>query len=506
MSVSGLLPSSQHAALLTVEQMSAVDAAAARAGVPTLELMENAGRAVAREVMAIHEDRKGLVVVLCGPGNNGGDGFVVARLLRQGGYRVRLACCVDVTVLRGDALVNAHRWQVLQEPVVPLTDECLDGAALVVDAMFGAGLSRPVDGDVLACIRKINDRSIKCIAVDVPSGVAGNSGEILGDAPRCLSTVTFFRPKPAHFLYPAKAYCGALRVADIGLTPQHEAGLLCQTFLNGTAVWALPRPSWSDHKYSRGHVLIFGSAAMSGAARLAMRGARRIGAGLVTAAVPASALAVYGSDAPGALQVPWDSEDDALKALQDAHRTVVVIGPGLPADDETRRLVLMALRQGQRTIVLDAGGLSAFADHPDVLFAAIQSSAGQVVLTPHEGEFKRLFSSLAGSRLDRSRQAAVLSGACVLLKGADTLVARPDGAVVITPQASPYLATAGSGDVLAGFIAGLAAQGMSAFSATAAGAWLHAEAGRQLGPGLIAEDLPECLPTVLRRLLVETTL
>lgn len=497
-----------HAALLSVPQMYQADAWAIEHGTPSLELMEAAGMAVAQEaILALKaEPKHTLIVVLCGTGNNGGDGFVAARVLHQQGYTVRLALAGDVAGLKGDALINAQRWQACGGGVSALAPDLLEGAGLVIDALFGAGLNRPLEGNALACVRVINERSLKCLAVDVPSGVDGNTGAILGDCPRCFATITFFRPKVGHALYPAKAFCGHIRVADIGIKADAVVTLGVKVFLNGTALWSLPQPHWSDHKYSRGHVLVFGGHAMSGAARLALRAARRVGAGLATACVPSEAFPLYAADAPGVLLMPWDTDSDIRSVLSGPRKNSYVIGPGLPANEATRRVVLEALTAESRTIVLDAGALTAFTGRLEELTTAIIKYNGTVVLTPHDGEYQRLFGSESGDRLHRAHFAAQQTGAVVLLKGADTVVASPDGYAGITVQAPPYLATAGSGDVLAGLIAGLAAQGMDGFTAALAGAWLHAEAGRAAGPGLIAEDLPECLPMILRRLHMTTSL
>ncbi|MFA7430550.1 MAG: NAD(P)H-hydrate dehydratase [Rhodospirillaceae bacterium] len=480
-----LPPTAPLAAVLTVEQMYAADRAAGPSG---LALMEAAGMAVALE--ARRHLPRGRIAVLCGPGNNGGDGFVAARYLARAGWAVRVALLGDRAALKGDAAVNAARWRGPVESLDPLV---LDGCTGVVDALFGAGLARPLDGVAAEVVQAINARRLPCLAVDVPSGVNGDTGAVEGDAPWCTATVTFFRPKPGHLLQPGRARMGHLVVADIGIPDGVLEGIAPRCYVNGPALWNLPVPGPADHKYTRGHAVVIGGERMTGAGRLAARAARRAGAGLVTVAAPTSVLALYAADAPGVLT--WPVEDFA-GLLADGRRNAVLLGPGGGAGEALRQHVLAVLGTG-RACVLDADALTSFADQPEALFAAI---AGPVVMTPHEGEFTRLFGQLAGSRLDRARAAAARSGAVVLLKGPDTVIVAPDGTAAITANAPPDLATAGSGDVLAGIILGLLAQGMEAFSAAAAGAWLHAGAGRAAGPGLIAEDLPEVLPAVVNRL------
>lgn len=497
-----LPPSAARAAVLTVEQMYEADRRTIAGGRSGVALMEAAGLAVAQEALRWlarlpggRPGQRGPVVVLCGPGNNGGDGFVAARILARRGYPVRLALSGDRAALSGDAAVMADRWTGAVEPLDPAL---LDRAVLVIDALYGAGLSRPVDGVAAVVINRINALGLPCIAVDVPSGVQGDTGAVLGCAPQCVATVTFFRPKPGHYLYPGRQARGALVVADIGIPDAVLAEIAPQTFLNGPALWTLPQPDWQDHKYARGHLVVLGGAEMTGAARLVARAARRSGAGLVTVAAPEDSAAVYAADAPGTLVVPLAERGRYRALLDDLRRTVYILGPGGGVGKKLRRRVLATLEAG-RHCVLDADALTSFAGEADTLFSAIAAAAGQVVLTPHDGEFMRLFEA-DGSRLHRARQAAARSGAVVLLKGADTVVAAPDGTACITANAGPDLATAGSGDSLAGIIGGLLAQGLDGFSAAAAGAWLHAEAGRRLGPGLIAEDIAEALPEILERL------
>ena len=478
-------------AVLEVAEMYAADKAAADAGVDSLVLMEAAGTAVVRVIEARWQRRP--VTVLCGPGNNGGDGFVVARLLAEKGWHITVGLLGAAESLKGDAAVNAQRWNAIGN-ILPLAADLLAGDPLVVDALFGAGLSRGLEGAARTIVTAINDRRLSCIAVDVPSGVHGDSGEVLGDggAARCAVTVTFFRPKPAHFLYPARDLMGELVVADIGIPVKVLAPIHPRTAHNTPALWDLPQRKWSDHKYDRGYAVVIGGDVMTGASRLAARAARRAGAGLLRMAVPESVVALYAADAPGAFVQALETEADLDELLADTRRNGVLIGPGAGVGAVTRARVLKILGTG-KAAVLDADAITSFEDDPETLLEAIAAAKGAVVLTPHDGEFRRLFKDSAGSRLARARTAAAASRAIVVLKGADTVVAAPDGRAAIASNAPPWLATGGSGDVLAGFILGLLVQKMPPWSAACAGVWLHGEAGRRAGRGLIAEDLPEAL-------------
>ncbi|MGH7039702.1 MAG: NAD(P)H-hydrate dehydratase [Stellaceae bacterium] len=474
-------------ALLTPSEMAAVDRVSVAAGVPEASLMENAGRAVA-DAIRQRWPRPRPVTVLCGPGNNGGDGFVAARHLAASGWAVRVGLFGERDRLAGTAAHHAGLWQGAVEPASPAL---LDGAELIVDALFGAGLKRAVAGDAKRLVAAMSNSDAPIVAVDVPSGLDGATGEIRGIAAQADLTVTFFRKKPGHLLLPGRELCGDIVCAEIGMPP----GVLGKprTFENGPALWLddfrWPKPG--EHKYSRGHVLVAGGARMTGAARLAARAAARVGAGLVTLAAPKAVWPVYAASLTGTIVVP----DAFAKLLTDERRNAMLVGPGAGVIDTTRRNALAALATG-RAVVLDADALTAFAGTTKTLFAAIK---GPTVLTPHEGEFIRLF-KFEGDKIARARAAAKLSGATILLKGSDTVVASPDGRAAINANAPPDLATAGSGDVLSGMIVGLLAQGMESFRAANAAAWLHGEAARQFGPGLVAEDLVETLPTVLSRL------
>ncbi len=479
--------------VLTIEQMGEADRLAVAGGVPSLVLMENAGRAVAEEIVARWSTRA--TAVLCGPGNNGGDGYVVARHLLERGWNVWAETLVDPVFLTGDAAEMFRRWPGETRPVTRARS-----AELVVDAMFGAGLSRPLDHNALTIALSLNQSELPVVAVDVPSGLHGNLGRSLGNA--CVEanlTVTFFRKKPGHILFPGRALCGETVLRDIGIPESVLNSIDVQIFENVRALWRepFPWPRADGHKYKRGSTLIVsGPAHATGAARLAARGALRIGSGLVSVASPLDAVAVNAAHLTAIMVKPFANAAGLSELLNDKRMNVVAIGPGLGIDAPAAELVRTAL-QSKAAIVLDADGLTCL---PGLLRSG-GKLRGDCVLTPHEGEFERLFPGLlksAPSRLGAARDAAAQAGCVVVLKGPDTIIAHADGRTAINTNAPPTLATAGAGDVLAGFVAGLLAQGMMPFEAACAGVWLHGEAARNFGPGLIAEDLPEILPAVLK--------
>ena len=470
--------------ILSAARMRRADAAAIAAGTPGIALMENAAAAVVRAVRARWTPRPALA--LCGPGNNGGDGFAAAAELARAGWPVAVALLGARERLRGDAAIVARRWP---GPVEPLAPAALAGRALVVDALFGAGLSRPVSGAAAETLAAVAASGVPVAAVDTPSGVDGDTGAVLGAAAPAAVTVTFCRPKPAHLLAPGRLLCGAVEVADIGIGPAIVADIGHDALVNRPDEWRarLPRPAPDGHKYRRGHAAVLGGARFAGAARLAVRAALRAGAGLVTIAAPPAAGAV-----PDAVMTR--PPEDWRELLADPRINVLLIGPGAGVGAETRARVLEVLAAG-KAAVLDADALTSFAADPAALFAAVRGRP--CVLTPHDGEYARLFAA-RGDRLARARAAAAESGATVLLKGPECVVAAPDGRAVIGVDGPPELATAGTGDVLAGIVAGLAAAGAAPFDAACMAAWLHGTAARAgPGPGFVADDLPDRLPAAL---------
>jgi NAD(P)H-hydrate epimerase len=480
-------------ALLTNEEMRRADAMAIEGGVAGAQLMERAGQAVAQAIEA--RWRRQRVLVLAGPGNNGGDGYVAARLMRERGWPVAVAAIAD-TLADTAAATARQRWG---GPVRKAAVGDLEACDIVVDAMFGAGLGRPLEGIALELVETINASHLPVVAVDVPSGVGGDDGAVRGAAPQASLTVTFFRAKPGHWLLPGRSLCGELAVADIGIPASVLDAIKPKLHRNDPALWRdlLYWPRLDDHKYRRGHLLVFGGE-MTGAGRLAVRGARRSGAGMVTVAADPAVLALYAADQPGAIAVPTPAPEALAKLVASRRVAAMLIGPGAGVGGATKRLALAAL-SAERSVLLDADALSVFAGDVERLAQAIK---GPVVLTPHEGEFARLFPDLppARGKVARAREAAKRLGAVVVFKGADSVVAAPDGRALINGNASGWLASAGTGDVLAGLVAGLLAQGMAPFEAAAAGVWMHGAAAATAGPGLIAEDLPERLPEIWRAL------
>jgi ADP-dependent NAD(P)H-hydrate dehydratase / NAD(P)H-hydrate epimerase len=491
--------------LLSNAEMGEADRLTIAGGVAGLTLMENAGRAVAQAVSA-RQSHGSRVVVLAGPGNNGGDGFVAARLLVEQGYAVKALLAGALDKLTGDAAAAAKAWD---RGIAPANPDELAGADIVIDALFGAGLDRPVSGSAQAMIEAVNAQTAPVIAVDLPSGINGTTGAVMGTAINAEQTVTFFRKKVGHVLMPGRAHCGDVSVIPIGIPDTVLARISPRNFENLAALWRgkFRAPRAEGHKYDRGHaVVVSGPSWSTGAARLAARGALRAGAGLVTIASPREALAVNAATNLAIMVRPVDGAAELARFLGDPRLNALAIGPGLGVSEATCELVLAAL-DGQRAVVLDADAITSFTQSPRQLAAAIKDrSEKATILTPHEGEFSRYFHALdvntkAGSKLERARLAAALMGAVVVLKGPDTVVAAPDGRASIATNAPAFLATAGAGDVLTGITAGLAAQGMPAFEAASAAVWLHGEAACAFGIGLIAEDLPEQLPKVYRRLL-----
>lgn len=524
--------------LLTSAQMRAIEQAAIAAGQVTgLELMERAGAGV---VEAVLDEWPGLAegprkaVVLCGPGNNGGDGFVIARLLHGRDWTVDVYVLGDPDRLPPDALANFLRWTALGA-VHPFPQNRPDpwGADLIVDAGFGTGLSRPLDEALMAAfLGCLPEGDLKAagdpphvIAVDIPTGLSADTGALCPAAVSADLTVTFHSPKLGHYLDRGPEFCGKLKIVDIGIDrnranetghnrvgvdPLPHVGLIDRVHPGLLGKWTIA----SAHKYSHGHALIMtGGAGRTGAARLAARGALRIGAGLVTLGVPGSAQMECATQVTAVMLRRVDDAGALAQVLQDSRFNALCLGPGLGLD-RARDLVPAALRAGhQPGVVLDADALTAFQDEPDALFAQLHT---RCVLTPHGGEFARLFPDLAArlvapsnsgpaySKVDATRDAAARAGCVVLFKGPDTVIAAPDGRAfvhaAVYDRCAPWLATAGAGDVLAGFITGLMARGCDPVQAATLAAWLHVDCARAFGPGLIAEDLPETLPQVLRAL------
>lgn len=475
-------------ALLDTASARAIDKAAIAAGIPEIELMERAGAAATAAILSHWGERPALV--LTGPGNNGGDGFVIARLLSEAGWPVRVAGMKQRDQLSGAAALAAARWTGVIEDLKP---EALAGAELVVDALFGIGLGRPLDGVVRAVVEAVNDGSAPVVAVDIASGVDSDSGAILGVAIEAELTVTFFRRKPGHLLLPGRDLAGEIVVSDLGVADSIYASIPAAIFANAPELWrdAFPWPTAGSHKYTRGHAVVLGGTRMTGAARLAAHAAQRVGAGLVTIAADPSVVSLYAAWRADLLISAVATPQDFVDLLSDKRLNAVLLGPGSGADARLTAAIGAALDAGV-SLVLDADAMRILAE-PNGLLKRLN---GRVLMTPHEGEFQRVFGAPA-PRLPAALKAAAQTGATVLLKGSDTVVATPDGKVVINSGAPPELATAGSGDVLAGLAVGLLANRLSPTLAALIACWLHGKAAALFGPGLVAGDLPETIPSAL---------
>ncbi len=527
--------------LLTAAQMRAIEQAAIESGEVTgLELMERAGRGV---VEAVFEEWPELAqtphmaVVLCGPGNNGGDGFVVARLLKEWGWEVEVFLYGDPEKLPPDAKVNYERWSALSA-VFPMRDFDIEnyvprlveeaGKTWIFDALFGTGLTRPIDRELASFLGPLKELPLGArpgvVSIDIPSGVCADSGKILDISLPSEMTVTFHLPKRGHYLSSAANSTFSVHEVDIGLKKKFPHPIDGVSLLEDDDIGMgafvrcgkdrTPQNALPSHKFSHGHALVLsGGSGKSGAARLAARGALRVGAGLVTLGVPPSAQMEVASQITALMLQRVEGADGLAGVLEDERINALCLGPGL-GGERARELVPVALGGVKpRPTVLDADALTAYVEEPEALFAMLHEHC---VLTPHGGEFARLFPDIAEklnatpakgpaySKVDATREAAKRAGCTVLLKGPDTVIAAPDGRCSINSahyeRSAPWLATAGSGDVLAGFISGLLARGFNPMQAAETAAWLHVECARSFGPGLIAEDLPEELPKVFRAL------
>lgn len=489
--------------LLTPDEMGRADALAiGRGPLSGIELMRNAGRAAAREILDRFADAE-CVSILCGPGNNGGDGYVIARELKRAGIPVSVFTLAQAKPGTDAALVAEE----YNGDVSPMAAFSPSAGGLLVDALFGAGLTRSVDGPALEAIRKTKEAGCRVVAVDLPSGLSGDSGAVLGDACPADLTVAFFRKKPGHLLYPGRILCGELAVADIGIRSDILADIGPSCFENLPKLWidVLPTPSADAHKYSRGAVGVFsGGPASTGAARLSAEAAQRAGAGAVTVYSPANALLVNANHLTSIMLSKLDAADELAEMLKSSRNKAFVLGPGFGIGEKVCEfaLAVLSVKENPPHLVLDADGLTSLAENPATLFDRPGNDRQSLVLTPHEGEFARLFPDHAAdpalSKLDRARAAAKQASATVIYKGPDTVVASPDGRAAINTNGTPWLATAGSGDVLAGITAALLAQGMPAFEAACASVWMHAESGQLVGRSAIAEDLVDRLPCVYR--------
>ncbi|CDN54107.1 Carbohydrate kinase, YjeF related protein [Neorhizobium galegae bv. officinalis bv. officinalis str. HAMBI 1141] len=475
--------------LLTPDEMTAADAASARSGIPSFDLMDRAGRAISAAALR-HFPGALRFVALCGPGNNGGDGYVAARALAEAGATVDVHHLGDPRTLKGDARRARDLCGLPSKPLEAYQPRTGD---VVVDALFGAGLTRNVPDIVAEVIREVGEAGISVLAVDLPSGLCGRRGVPLGAAFQAAHTVTFMTRKPGHLLLPGRSLCGDVEVFDIGIPARIIREVAGRTKENCPELWRglLIEPGSETHKYRRGHLAVFsGEAGKTGAARLSATAGLRAGAGLVTVGSPEDAMPVNAASLTAIMLHRVDTVKDLENWLRTAKLAAFVLGPGFGIGKKAREFAL-ALKD--RPLVLDADGITSFKEKPSDLFDAFAGGEPHLVLTPHEGEFARLFPDIAAddnlSKVEKAVAASARAHAAIVYKGADTVIASPDGRAYINTNGPPWLATAGSGDVLAGMIGALLAQGMTAFEAAAAGVYLHGEAGKRAGRGMTAEDL-----------------
>lgn len=494
--------------ILTPLQMSELDRLAiARGPFDEDALLQRAGNAVAATTLSRFAGCRS-VSVLCGPGNNGGDGYVAARVLAEAGVSVDLFA----NERPRDGSAAARAAQACSGGVRPISEFTVRDDVLVVDALYGAGLSRPLSSNILSLIDAVDSSNASVLAVDLPSGLSGETGKMLGGAFKADVTVTFVRKKPAHLLFPGRSLCGEVVVADIGIPDALVSEMKPNCFENGPRLWlsAFPSPAIDVHKYSRGHVAVrSGNSAATGAARLSAGAAARAGAGAVTLLSPGDALAENAAHLTSIMLHKANGLAELREFFERRKPAALVFGPGLEPDKATSDLALELLdaSPNPKHLVFDAGALSALGLHGKGQWCS-KEGGPSLVLTPHEAEFRRLFPDIAEnnalSKLEMTRNAAVRSNATVIFKGPDTVIAAPDGRAAINTNGTPLLATAGSGDVLSGIVAGLLAQGMPSFEACCAAVWMHAQAARHFGPGLVADDLADALLPVLRELFAQS--
>ena len=478
-----------EATLFTCAEMAVADKYTIEHGTAGITLMERAGRGVAEAADRIWRDAgsAGTILVVCGPGNNGGDGYVAARRLAMRGIDVRVAQLGSADKLRGDAAQARKKWP---DTIKKINNISLKGVSLIIDALYGAGLNKAIEGAAASLIKEINESTAVVVSVDVPSGLSGDNGTVDGAVIEADHTVTFERKKPGHLLYPGRRLTGQLHLVDIGINPACHGLIKAKTFENIPALWGhmLPQERAEQHKYNRGHVMVLGSRApMLGACRLTSLAALRTGSGLVTLMAPKGTYDIQAAALDDILVVNMAKQNSFVSRLKDDRITAVAIGPGAGIGVETKKLVLKTL-ETERATVVDADALTSFVDQPAILFKAI---TGPTVLTPHTGEFQKLFPDLdyGGDKLAAARTAAKRSGAVIILKGPDTVIASPCGLAVINSNAPSHLSVGGTGDILTGMVASLLGQGMSAFDSACAAVWLHAKAAQSYSRGMIASDL-----------------
>ena len=479
--------------IVTTQQMIESEACAIISGISELTLMENAGKAVAQYVEE-HYNNNHTILILCGPGNNGGDGFVIARLLHNIGYKISIAHYKTdkISPNMKHMMDKAKNIEILDL----LNDQINFDTDIIIDALFGTGISRAFS--LTKIVHYIANSPAKIIAVDIASGINSDTGEIMQNAIKADITITFAAKKLGHLLNPGKLYSGLVIAKDIGV----DISTKYTAYENSPTLWNIPHIEYESHKYSRGFAIINGGDIQcTGAARLAAKAAQRSGAGVVTLASPLNAAHIYHSSLMSVMVKQYDSEQSFTQILSDKRISSILLGPGNGVNSETKQKILTALKHITRCI-LDADALTVFQDDHELLFENIKDS--QVVMTPHEGEFHKLFPTCTGDKVIRAFDAAKLSNSIIVLKGNDTIIASPSGHVAVNSNAPSTLATAGSGDVLAGIITGLSSTGLDLFDCACAATWIHAECANYFGIGLIAEDIIDMIPKVLQNLSVQS--
>jgi len=483
-------------AILSCKHHRDLDKKTIKEFIPGYKLMENAGVEIFK-IIKKEFKKQNKIKILCGPGNNGGDGFVVAKLLKENGYlNVDLFCLVAKKELKGDAKLAAKSFN---GKLKSFSNFKVSNDDLIIDGLFGSGLKKNISGNLKKIIKKINLKKPYCISIDIPSGINGDTGEIQGIALQSNDTITFTRKKPGHLLSPGKEYCGNLIIVDIGIKLENLE-FKPKIFENHPDIWKnnFPWPNQKSHKYTRGYALIVCGEKMTGASRLAARGAARIGCGLICLGVPRKAFNIYATENPIALIEEVEDEKDLNNLFKDKRINTILIGPGLGISHKKLKIILKIIKEKERIIVLDADALK------NNFKKIILKNRTKIVITPHQGEFSQVLKSLKiknnKNKFLSANEFVKKTKINLILKGNTTIISSQDGRVSINTNTSPFLATGGSGDVLAGMITGLIAQKMDIFNACCAAVWIHGEIGKLKGPGLIAEDLPEMIPKVLKKI------
>jgi hydroxyethylthiazole kinase-like uncharacterized protein yjeF len=461
----------------------------------SFNLMLKAGKLAAKTIDSLYSKRKTLI--LCGVGGNGGDGFIIAQELFNKGWDIQVSIIGDKNKIKGDSLRALNK---LKLKIFSFNEINLDKPKLFIDAIYGIGFSRKVNKKECIILNIIDKHPAPVIAIDIPSGIDCNNGKILGFAAYCDLTITFSTLKTGHILLPGSEKINKIKILDIGISKNIINKIEPNVKINNKNEWVkeIVWPKIDDHKYSRGYSLIIGGPKnMTGASRLAAMSAQRAGSGIVALATEKEAAEIYFISLTSQLVKTYKNLKEFNAIINESRIDSIVIGPGLDVSSKSILKIKSALKTNKR-IVLDAGAISCFKNKLEMLIKIL--SGKEVILTPHEGELKSILPDLSGSLISKALKAAKILNTIVVLKGATTVIASPNNKAFVNTAGAKWLATAGSGDVLAGIIGGLLSNKMKTFYAAAYGVWLHSEAGKYLGPGLIAEDIPKILPKILKNI------